>query len=292
MHQWKLWLGGLVCLALTSAVAPARALMIAPPSLPERVATSRLIVVGKVTGFGPRLIKAELFKGDTRELQIANLQVSESVLGKADKKIEVGFFPPAAAPGGGGRPIRPIRRFPTVQLKQDQEVLLFLTKHPTKDIYLATNYYDVVSKTDNPGFARELDTVKKYAKLLGKPMDGLKSKDADERFLTAAMLIARYRTPPAGGGKFETKEVPAEESKLILTALADADWKKPNPQFFRLNPQGLFYRLGVTAADGWTPPKDFRTFPDEAKKWLKANAGKFRVKQFVAEGKKPEPPSK
>jgi len=283
MQLRKWWLGGLVCAALSVSAAPAMALMIRPPSLPERVATSQLIVVGKVTGFGPRAVKAELFPNDRREMQIALVKVNETVLGKAGKEIKVGFFPPPAP--GVGRPIRPGLRRGGVQLKTDQEVMLFLKKHPSKDVYVVQTPFEVVTKTGNANFAKELDTVKKTAKLLANPKAGLKSKDADKRFETAALLVVRYRTP--GLGTQKTAPIPAEGSKLILTALANADWKKPNkPLAGVLTPQMTFYRLGLTNKDGWTPPKDFRTFPDEAKKWLKANADKYRIQRYVSQARK------
>jgi hypothetical protein len=292
MHPWKFWLGGAACLALMATVAPAKAMMIRPPSLSQRVASSQFIVVGKVTGFGPRLIKAEMFKGDKREMQVAKLKVEQTVLGKAGKNIEVAYFAPSGPVGRPGGPIRPGLRGRTVQLKVDQEAMLFLSKHPGKDLYVVNAFFDVVAKTGNPNFAKELDSVKKYVKLLAKPMDGLKAKDADTRLLTAGLLITRYRTPPVGGtGVPATREVPAEESKLILTALAEADWKKNNPQDWGMNPPALFARLGVTPADGWTPPKDARNFLQEQQKWVKANAGKYRIKRYVADAKKPEPPA-
>ena len=122
------------------------------------------------------------------------------------------------------------------------------------------------------------------AKLLAKPMDGLKSKDADERLLTAALLIARYRTPKAG--QTRTESIDADESKLILQTLADADWTARAPKVgFQMNPQNLFFRLGVTPKDGWNQPKDFKKLQEEAKKWLKDNADKYRISRYVDDQK-------
>ena len=115
----------------------------------------------------------------------------------------------------------------------------------------------------------------------------LKGKNADDRFLTAAMLIARYRTPRPGETK--TEAIDAEESKLILQALADADWTvKPAPGILGLqtmNPQNIFYRLNLTPQDGWTQPTDVKDVPDAAKQWLKDNAEKYRIQRFVADKK-------
>jgi hypothetical protein len=274
-----LTVAGLMGLAL---VAPAKALMIAPPALPLRVATVDAILVGKVTGFGPKLVKAEMFKGDMRDMQIANVKVSDTVLGKPAKEVKVGFFPAQGGPGGvrpgGGRPF--IRR-PGAQLTVGQEAMLLLTKHPTKDVYTVEAYFNIINKKDNPNFAKELAEIKKSTKLLADPEKGLKSKNADDRFTTAAMLITRYRTPR---GNNATEFVPAAESKALLTALAEADWapKVGGPRVgFALTPQTIFYRLNLEPKDNWTQPKDFKEFPAEAKKWLKENAGKYKMERYI-----------
>ncbi len=270
MRSWKAWLAG-VTLPMMLA-GPVAAMRIAPPPAPTRVATSDLVVVGKVTGFGPKLVKAELFKGDTRDLQIAVVKVEDTLRGKAGKEIKVGFVPPA------GGPIRPGFRRGGIQLKVDQEGLFFLAKHPSKDLFILQTDYHFLNKQGNPAFVREVDYVRKCVKLLARPKDGLRSREADDRYLTAAMLIERYRTGQPGA---KTERVPADESKLILTALAEANWIKPGPQFIRLSPQLLFGKLGLTAKDGWTPPRDFRQYGEEARKWLKDNAGKYRIRRYV-----------
>jgi hypothetical protein len=272
----------LIALGVTTQ---ARALMIAATPIPLRVVGSDVVLVGKVTGFGAKLVPAEMTRGDDRQMQIATIQVSDTIVGKTTKEIKVGYFPPVVAPGGG--PGRPIRTYPTINLIVGQESLLFLTRHPTKkDVYVAQMYFDAVTKKDNPNFATELAETKKAARLMQNPMASLKSKDAEERYLTAAMLIARYRTHRLGVKK---EKVPVEESKLILTALAEADWTTRSPRWFMMNPQTMFARLGLTNKDGWVPPKDFRKFPEEAKKWLKDNAEKYRFERMVSTEKKVEP---
>ena len=55
----------------------------------------------------------------------------------------------------------------------------------------------------------------------------------------------------------------------------------------------LLLILLLPVAAGWTQPKDFTQFPTEAKKWLKDNAGKYRIQRFVRAsdktGVEPEP---
>lgn len=252
----------------------------APPPIALRVAAVDAVYVGKATAFGPKLIPADLVKGDKRELQVATFQVGDALLGKAIKEIQVGFYPPLVR-----------TRAPAPMLKLNEEVCVFLTKHPKKDLYVMRAWYDVFSREGNPDFAKQVEEARKAAKLLARPADGLKSKDADERYLTAALLVTKYRTMRNGDEKQEA--IPAEESKRLLTILAEADWSGKNPkQGYGMAPLGLFHRLNLTAADGWTPPKRFAEFADEAKKWLRDNAGKYRIRRYVIAGPEAAEPAK
>lgn len=283
------WSGlvGLTCVALINAPVCARAMMIAPASVPQRVALSDLVVVGKVTGFGDKLVNARALYGtDKVDYQIALVRVEDAILGVKDaKEIKVGFQPAPAAPvpGPGPRPF--IKRYPQFSLNLDQEGCLFLVKHPTEDFYVGVHYYDLIKKANDANFDKEMEEVKHAAKLLADPAAGLKAKSDDDRFLTAAMLVVRYRTQPIGGtGK--TEPIDAGQSKLILEALADADWNpKAGPGGFRLTPQWAFASLGLKPEDGWKQPQDPNKTADEAKQWLKDNAGKFRIERFVADAK-------
>jgi hypothetical protein len=88
------------------------------------------------------------------------------------------------------------------------------------------------------------------------------------------------------GGPPKQEPIDGARSKRILEALADADWSNTPGRPGMLNPQSMFFRLGLTPQDGWEPPKDFRQLPEIAKKWLKDYADSYRVKQFVSEEKK------
>jgi len=281
MNRVVCYVAGLACLAGMVSTAPAKAMQIAPQPIPLRVAAADAVVVGKVTGFGDKLVPSEMFKGDKREMQVATVKVEDAVVGKVGKEIKVGFFPPPAVvpPAGGGR-IRPfIRQRVGPQLTVGREAALFLKKHPTRDVYMISGYDDVINKKDNPNFAKTAEEMKKAGKVLANPKDSLAVKNADERFSNAAVLLAFYRTPH---GNNTTENLSAEESKQILLAIADANWA-PKPGIgFQMNPQAMFYRLGLTPKDGWNQPKDFKTFPEEAKKWLKDNAGKYRIQRYVA----------
>jgi hypothetical protein len=273
----KMGLAGLLCAATTS-LSTAKAIMIAPAPLSQRVATADCVVVGKVTGFGDKTVTANKV-----EYQIAIIKVESNILGAKDmKEIRVGFIPPmASAPG------QPIRRRPFrgVSFTLNQEACLFLNKHPQGDFYVAPAYFSVINKGAN--FDKEMAEVKRCAKLLAEPKAGLEAKDKTDRILTAGMLVAQYRRYPFGGGELKTEPIDAALSKKILLTLADADWKgRPvRPVPFQMTPQSIFAQLNLTAKDGWTPPKDLKQFPEAAKTWLKDNAGKYRIQRFVHEKK-------
>jgi hypothetical protein len=297
MKRWTFAAAGAAC-CLSFLAGNVCAMMIAPAPIPQRVATADLVVVGKVTGFADKAVTAPRFPGDTEkaQYQIAIVKVTDGLYGAKDvKEIRVGFIPPPPpGPGPGAPPGGPIRigprRYPQVQLTIGQEACMFLTKHPDGDFYTAPAYFSVIDKK-TPDFEAAVDEVKKCAKLLADPKAGLESKKADEKLLTAALLLYRYRMPRGLGGPApKTEPIDADESKAILKTLAEADWT-PRPGVggrfgFQMTPQGLFYQLGLTDKDGWKPPMDFNKFPAEAKKWLNDNADKYRIQRFVQPEKK------
>lgn len=278
----KKLVAALMLAGVLASIPLSEAMMIAPSPISQRVARADAVVLGKVTSIAEKTEKAEMFKGDERPMKVATVAVEEAVSGKKRKTVKVAFFPlpPPPPPGGGIRIIRGGRG--TVQLTKGQEAMFFLTKHPTtKDLYVVQQYFDVVTKTADPSFAAQRDEAKKYAQVLKEAKSALASKDAKLSPEGAMMLVARYRGAPAGGTK--TEAVPADESKKILLALAGADWKPPTGRFGVATPMNTFYLLGLQPKDGWIAPKDGTQFPAEAKKWLKANAGKYKMTRYVRE---------
>ena len=276
--------------AAALAARPVRAALILPPSIAQRVATADAVVVGKVTGIDEKTITAERFPGQKAEFRIATVKIEDGILGtRGLTHLKVGFVPPVAPrpgelrPGGGIGPYRNL----AVKLEKGQEVCLFLKAHPREAFYVAPAFYDAIDKKA-PGFDNDVAEARRFAKLLADPAAGLKSRSAQERFETAALLVYRYRAVKHGARQ---EPIDAAQSRLILEALADADWNvrpgvRPGGQPRQtLTPQGVFFALGLQATDGWMPPPG-QPFADVARTWLKTNAGIYRIRRYAPTAEK------
>jgi hypothetical protein len=270
----RLSLFGLLALLGTAVlVSQLWAKLMAPPPVSDRVARADVILTGRVIKIEDKSVSVPVAPGakDKIEYQVAVIKVDDPILNaKGAKEIRVGFIPPP--PG--------VSRRPGISLVEDEDVCVFLTKHTDADLHTVEAYFDVTKKKDNAGYDDLVKEAKRCAKLFADPDAGLKAKDANERLLTASMLLTRYSAPRPGATKQEP--IDAGRSKQILLAIADADWSaEPKPNV--VNPRTAFARLNAAATDGWNPPTDPKEFGDAAKKWLKDSAETFRVKQWVAE---------
>ena len=302
-NLWKLGLLSAACAALLFMVTTVNAMKIAPPAPGVRAATATVIVVGKVESIEEKTVAAKPFPGATEkaEYKIAVIKVEDPILGaKGVTYVRVGFvLPPPPPMGKPGGPIRiggPGRY--NLTFAKDQEGIFFLTPHADGNFLIAQTYNDFVNKQGNPNFDKEVAETKKFIKILDNPKDSLKADKQEERFTAAAILISKYRHQrDLGAEKPKTEAVDGDISKLILTALGEADWKAQNPSLFRMNPQMIFMQLGVTEKDGFTPPMmevkgqpqkviDIARYADYAKQWCKDNAGKYKIQRFVYEEKK------
>jgi hypothetical protein len=281
---------GLVGVVLVAIATPVAALRIAiPQSMAQRIGSHDAVVAGKVTKIEAKTVKAERFANDKEggEYMIAVVKISEGFLGTQGLTHIRVAFPPAPPqvpvvpdqPGGIRPHIRPIRRFQPPKLEQDQEAILLLQKHHKENFYVLQAATDVVDKK-SPEYAKAAGELTKIGKVLSDPMAALKAKDAGERFQAVSALLLRYRTQRPGATKLEA--IPAEESKLILQTLAEADWTPKPIRFGEPNPQMLFNQLGLQPKDGWIQPANFQELPAAQQKWLKDNASTFKLTRYVA----------
>src|SRR5262249_40106458 len=114
--------------------------------------------------------------------------------------------------------------------------------------------------------------------------------DAGDRLLTASLLLARFQA--GAGPKAKAEPIDANQSKLILEAIASADWSQPDMAGGDLTPRGGFPSPPPTPEDGWTAPQqganqDVRLFMKDwdaaAQKWLKDHSATYRVQRWVSE---------
>ncbi len=268
---------GLALLA-TTATAPAQNGGAVPPApIPLRVVHADAVVVGKLGKVEEKNVSATPIAGAKAKVdfQVLELQVGEGLRGatKGDM-IRFGFVPQHAGPEGA------------VAYRTGQEYLFFLNKHHHQPFYMAPFDYVPIDKR-NDSYARALVLTRRCVKLLVDPQAGLKGKDAGDRLLTAGLLISRYRMYRPGLYGPETEPIPADESKLILNILADADWSTqvaPGSSFhLELTPGWLFSQLDVTFKDGWTAPDGggYAVLYAAAKQWVKAHANTYRIQRLV-----------
>jgi hypothetical protein len=274
----------LLALPFLALAAPAHALVVAPSPLPERVALAKVVIVGKVKEVEKKPVEVVAYPGEQAKsfLSIAVVEITDGLVGvKGVTSARVAFTPPPSEePLPPGR-LPPIRRFGET-LDAGFEGVLFLTPHHDQDFYMLVRPYGLISKKDNPDYDKQLAQVKHAASLLADPLKSLEAKDANDRFLTAAMLVTRYRTQLTGNEK--TEPIDAKESKLILQALHDADWDMTKQRFDEMSPMRAFGLLQLTEKDGWKPRpfKNYqKEFPEAAKAWLKENLNKHRIQKFI-----------
>jgi hypothetical protein len=167
-----------------------------PPSVVERFLMSEVVVVGKVARIEEDAVEATAPYAGAKEKQkyrVAVVTIDTHVAG-ADrpKEIKVGFVPwPKRGPND--RPLRTDTLMP--ELKEGQESLFFLAKHPTADFHVMPGRnYPVDVRT---GQAKaELEVLKRAAAVLADPLKALKSDRPEARAEAAAILLLRHRSVP------------------------------------------------------------------------------------------------
>jgi len=280
-----------------------------PPA--QRAISAEVVIVGKVTAIEKETVDAIQYANakDKIAFKVAVVKIQTNLAGADNMThIKIGFVPPPPpAPSvqpvpiqPGGPAVVPIRPRPGLQspvLKEGQEMLFFLVKHPSANFYVMARMSPPIDVTTDAG-KKDLESVKKVTELLADPMKGLKSDKADVRTDTAAALVMKYRSFPEFGGEVDQVAIGAEESKLILQILADADWKalRPTPGF--PSAQQAFYQLGLTDKDGWNPPMFPRPQPgqppvdfvaiqkDTFVKWFAGPGKDYRIKKIVPKAAK------
>jgi hypothetical protein len=269
-------------------------------AMPDRIVRSDIVVLGRVVAVEPKDVEAVLssdspFKLDYR---IAVVKVHEVIHGKKGvKEFRLGFVSPdqdrKVDKAGKAISLSPLL---FRSAKVGENGLFFLRKHHQSDFYENPMLFGLfgvfLPSSDSPEFTKNLENARRLSKVLEVPVEALKAKNASNRFLGATMLISRYRLNGAKASKLPEKSIDADESKLLLKALVEADWKDVNEALtatmYPPHPYRLFLQLGVTKTDGYDPPKnapDFRDTLRYTQNWLRDNQEKYRIQRFSADPK-------
>jgi tetratricopeptide (TPR) repeat protein len=281
-------------LVLVGLAASVRAgFPIPEPPIPQRAALADAVVVGHVAAVEGEPVEAfPLLKvrgGRRVPFKMARVRVDHVL-------IEGSGSPPAGSRNGEGSGVPagpdgvrvgvgPGRDLPN--LTAGQKGCFFLHRHPEESFYVLASRWDFIDDRQED-FARDVALVGRCSALLGNPDAGLRSADAGDRLLTAAMLIFRFRTALyAYSGQPRTEPIDPDLSRRILAVLREDTLtdKAARGPAGRLT---LFFRLGLTAEDGWRPPRDLQTIPAAAERWLGEHADTYRIRRYVPE--EPMPP--
>ncbi len=270
----------------------------------SRLTQSDAVLVGRVVAIEPMDVDASPIAGQPNaKYRVAVVQVSEAIHGlkKDTQMVRVGFIA-QNIPGGinGGIQIQPLpaiqpgqpvpfgRRpfIQNVQLDVGQDGIFMLNKHHKENFYLASSYNSFINRQNNPNFDADVKTAKQLAKVMGDPIASLKADTREDRYVAAAVLIAKYRMPNNPTGQaVKLMPIDSAESKLILKALAEGDWQIGRFNATIPNPFELFNQMGVTQKDGYNPvnARNQQDISTAMQKWLAENNAKYVIQKLVVD---------
>lgn len=275
------------CLGLLATSAIAWALVAAPQPLPMRVASADAVFIGRVIALEDKDIQLPNFPGakQTTTYRVALVKVTDPISGVKDETVRVAFLAPPMLDPNVKRPIIISSGGRGPKLDPGLDGLFLLNKHPTGEgkIYQAPGFFNIVNRNSDK-FDKEVAEVKTVVRALQNPKEGLEAKDANERLLTAAALLTKYRSRSAGKNPRQ-EPIAADESQLILKAIAEGNWPQQR-RFDQIDSFSVFLMLNLTPKDGYTPAKGARTVEEQyktAQSWLKDNQNKYRIQKWTAD---------
>jgi len=291
-------------LAVVAALIPSAASgEIAIPvaaSSKQKAMQADVVVVGKVAGIDKETVDLEPFPGQPKVPHtVANIKIETALLGaKNVTHIKLAYVKPGDdQPGGGGgidggpggrpgigRPF-PGRGFQPFTPAEDQEGVFFLKKHPTSDKHYVVQMGHNPVLSSDANYKDELAKVTGIATTLADPVKALKAGKEEDRVANALTLAQKYRTAPQNNpsGVLEETAIPAEETKLLLKVLTDADWVKEADAPRLADALGLmpgnFGLPRVAAGDGEEP---LAARQKAFKAWAEKHADKFVLTKVSA----------
>ena len=262
--------------------------LVPPPfrsTIPERILKAEVIVLGRIESIESEPVLAAAMLDDLYQsaFRIARLKIREGLRGAEGLlEVRVGF-----------RPVNhPHHRH--LELAVGDEGCFFLQRHPDRAFFLlqpplafrqGAKPEAIFLRSDSLGYAREVSLTHRCIRLLGNPKEGLTARETDDRLLTAALLVKRYRSAASTQtrvlwGTLNTEPIDATESRLILSALAESELTTRHSEA-DVSALGVFGQLGLGPADGWEQSFDRTKIAEQARAWLKKYASTYRVQQVL-----------
>jgi hypothetical protein len=286
---------GFALAASCVVTAPIRAdLIIKPPPRPvsEAAMYADQVVLGRVVEVEKETVGARRHptapKAEVVTYRLATLRVDETLVGTDGRtRVRVGFPDGAdSAPVFGA------------------EGVFFLDPHHSGDFHVLQGFAVpngmFLSKAD-PNFDKALAEVRRVVAVYADPVAALKAKDKDARLFAAKALLWRYYRPrfAADASKWPREDVPPEENKLLLKALAEMPWVPADGDrtkpclaeniYMEIEPERWGFKvpsMDRVSADKRPYPLD-RLMEEDLAKFLIENADKVKLKRYV-----PPKPSK
>lgn len=267
-------LAGVGLLAAAVPVLACRGEM--PPPRPVLAATqSDAVLVGTVVDIDeqPTSAKPHPDAVDEATYSVATVRIDRPLFG-VKNLTHVRVAVPFGSLDRAGAPFR-----------QDGQFLFFLQKHSVAQFLLPSNYHQPLD-LNIPGANSVLHRVTVATNAMNDPMKALSAKDSDDRVIAAMALAHWYRRVPPNTNGTDRVARPAEESKLLLAALAEGAWSAER-RYDETNPYSVILGMGLEN-DGFKLPGN--TNGEEVGeatkkafvKWLADSGEKAVVRQIVA----------
>jgi hypothetical protein len=232
------------------------------------------VVRGKVTAIQDKPTQGQAWRTSATprwDFTIVEVEVKEPLYGAKDKKKvrfgfrNLGYFKQESLPGPAvGR----TGYFCGVQVGNN-------------DFYIVP--IECFCDQKGPGYEKDLAAARRLGRLLEDPGQGLKSTDAEDRLVTAYLLVLRHCYVPWRHGETGKAEpIDAEQSKRILLALAEGDWEK-NSREVRdaVAALQLAVKFGAPAMKDFPPQPGEEQWPASARGWLKQNAETYHIHRLL-----------
>jgi hypothetical protein len=264
------------------------------PDTAKAWALLEIVIVGRVVDVEPDEVEVAFTnrapKDPKEPYKVAIVRIEDWVFGASGLTlVRIGF------PANG----------PAMALKPDMEGCLTLAFQPGAGFY--TQIKRMTEKAA-PGFAGEVERLRKRGRVLNDPVAALKAKGLDDRFDAAMLLLERYATPRESS---QREPVPEQENGLILILMAELPWQPRDGRYNRadgglvphrkalwsmIDPRELGFdgaalpkprEVGSRQPDPTIPPASNRSptpemmLDEESARFLKENSDKIRLKRFV-----------